>query len=107
MSTRRRRPASPGVRIAALVAAVIVALLLILLLARLIGGALGVAGGGAGGRDPQFAEPAEAVTRPPELSGEGDYLPVGDDPSANWDLGEQTPVDKTAEELSREAAAGI
>ena len=31
--------------------------------------------------------------------------PDGVDPSAYWNLGEQTPVDKTAEELSREAEA--
>ena len=86
----------------------LVAVLLVLLVVRLFSGALRLTrtGGGESTRDPQFAEPAETVTRPPELMSEGVWPAMEDDPSENWDLGEQTPVDKTAEELSREAAAG-
>ena len=106
MSRRRRRPAPLWARIAALAAAAAVALLLVSLLVRLIAGAFGTARrGGAGERDPQFAEPAEVVTRPPELAGEGDWPRLGEDQSAHWDEGEQTPVDKTAEELAQEAEA--
>ena len=57
-------------------------------------------------RDPQFAEPAENATRPPELDENGQPLDLGDDPSANWVYEAETPVDKTAAELSREAEAG-
>lgn len=105
MSTRRRRRAPLWPRIAALGVAAAVAVLLIVLLVRLFNGALGIARGGDG-LDPQFAEPAEVVTRPPELDGEEGTPPSEEDPSARWDLGEQTPVDKTADELSREAAEG-
>jgi len=54
--------------------------------------------------DPMFAQQAETVTRPPELYAEetqrphktlDDYVPEV-----------QTPVDKTADELIREAMAG-
>lgn len=100
---RRRRP--PAAMIAALAVAAVLAVLLVI---RLIVGAVGLLrGGGASTVDPQFAQPAETVTRPPELMGEGDWTGDEGDPSANWDLGEQTPVDKTAEELSREAEAGL
>ena len=61
--------------------------------------------GGSGGTDPQFAEPAETVTRPPELEGEGRPDGTDIDPSAQWEEVELTPVDKTAEELGREEAA--
>ncbi len=58
--------------------------------------------GDDGARDPQFAEPAEAITAPPEL-----YGPEGEstfrDNSANWDTSVQTPVDQTAGELGEEA----
>ena len=57
--------------------------------------------GGETERDPMFAEEAETVTRPPELSEETGT--VFEDNSANWDAGEETPVDKTAEELAPEA----
>ena len=105
MSTRRRRRAPLWPRIAALGVAAAVAVLLIVLLVRLFNGALGIARGGDG-LDPQFAEPVETVTRPPELLEDGQWPPMEEDPSDNWDLGEQTPVDKTADELSREAAEG-
>ena len=89
--------------VAAIVVVAALAILGIIFAARLLSGAIGWmrADGGPGVPDPQFAEPAQTVTRPPELMGE-DGQPVGDDPSAGWDLGEQTPVDKTAEVLSRE-----
>ena len=50
--------------------------------------------------DPQFAEPIELVTRPPEDHYEG--ISHGD-LSSQWDLGEQTPVDRTADQLIRDA----
>ena len=49
---------------------------------------------------------ARGRARPPELIGETGAPGAEGDPSEHWDLGEQTPVDKTAEELSREAEAG-
>lgn len=92
-------------RIAVAAAALIAVVLIAVFAARLASGALnGTRIGGASERDPQFAEPAEAVTRPPELIGEAGAPGAEGDPSEHWDLGEQTPVDKTAEELSREAA---
>ncbi len=90
-----------------IVAAVIVIALVAVFAVRLASGALNwTRVGGATDRDPQFAEPAESVTRPPELIGESGDPGAEGDPSEHWDLGEQTPVDKTAEELSREAAQG-
>jgi len=94
------------VRLAVVAAVVAATALLAVGAVRLFTGALRLARtGGTGEPDPQFAEPAEVVTRPPELGGEGEYEPLPEDPSAGWDQGEQTPVDKTAEELSREAEA--
>ena len=82
------------------------AILLIALAVRLVSGAVGmVRRGGSVGTDPQFAEPAETVTRPPELEGEGKPDAADADPSAQWEEVELTPVDKTAEELGREEAA--
>lgn len=91
-----------------IVVALIAAVLAVILAAQMLTGALRLVrgDGGATSRDPQFAEPAESVTRPPELFGEDAAAASDEDPSASWDLGVQTPVDKTAEELSREAAAG-
>lgn len=66
---------------------------------------LAVRSGASGGHDPQFAEPAETVTVPPELTGEGEAAVQYRDNSANWDIPEQTPVDKTAAELAAEEAA--
>jgi len=102
---RARPPMWP--RIAVIAAALVVAALVVVFVVRLATGALNRSHtGGASGRDPQFAEPAEAVTRPPELIGETGAPGAEGDPSEHWDLGEQTPVDKTAEELSREAELG-
>ena len=52
-----------------------------------------------GEADPMFAEEAEVMTatQPPEEAGA-----VSRDHSAEWVVTEQTPVDKTAEELIRE-----
>ena len=106
MNGRRYGRAPAWVRVAVGVLAVALTALLIALAVRLLSGALNLARGGdvSTGTDPQFAEPAEQVTRPPELFGEGVAPDMADDPSRNWNLGEQTPVDKTAEELSREAS---
>ncbi len=94
-------------RIAVIAAVVIATALIAVLVVRLASGALNrTRSGGATDRDPQFAEPAEAVTRPPELFGEAGVPGAEGDPSEHWDLGAQTPVDKTAEELSREAESG-
>lgn len=57
-----------------------------------------------GQRDPQFAEEAETVTRPPELweeAGESEFK----DNSEKWEMYEKTPVEQTAEELAEEARA--
>ena len=81
-------------------------MLLLLLMLRLVTGALNLTRtSGSGAPDPQFAEPAETVTRPPEINGEDGVAQTVDDPSAAWAQVELTPVDKTAEELGREEAA--
>ena len=86
--------------------AAVAAVLLLLLVIRLVSGALNLTRSkGTGTPDPQFAEPAETVTRPPEMKGEEGLSPAMDDPSAGWEVVELTPVDKTAEELGREEAA--
>ena len=59
--------------------------------------------GGTPVHDPQFAEEAERVTPPPELTGEGEIAVEFKDNSANWDTSVQTPVDQTADELEIEA----
>ena len=106
MSDRRRRPAQRWVGIVAAALAAILAVILLVLGIRLIGGALNMTrSSGAGTPDPQFAEPAETVTRPPEMAGEDGTARVVDDPSAGWEAAELVPVDKTAEELGREEAA--
>lgn len=106
MSGRRREPFWRVLVTFAVVAALVA--LAVAFAVRLFSGTMALvrADGGASERDPQFAEPTEAVTRPPELAGEGEAPALADDPSAGWDLGVQTPVDKTAEELAREAQAG-
>ena len=106
MSRRRRTPTQGRTRIAALAVAAVVAVILLVLAIRLFTGALRVSkSGGSATPDPQFAEPAETVTRPPEMKGEEGLSPAMDDPSAGWEVVELTPVDKTAEELGREEAA--
>ena len=54
--------------------------------------------------DPQFAAEPEQVTRPPELTEEEWTERIAEDHSVTW-IEEQTPVDRTAEELAREAAS--
>ena len=103
MSRRRRPPLWP--RIALLAVALAVAVLLIVLIARLF---IGLAGGmqrGSDGADPQFARPAEQVTRPPEPEEPVSAEALEEDPSLGWVYENETPVDKTAEQLSREEAA--
>ena len=106
MSKRDRSAWQSRSGLVALAVAAIVAVLLLVLAVRLIPGTLNLArSGGSGAPDPQFAEPAEAVTRPPELAGEGAPAQAEDDPSVHWEAAELTPVDKTAEQLGREEAA--
>lgn len=89
-----------------LVLTAVIAVLLLALAIRLVSGALSLSRtDSAGTPDPQFAEPAQSVTRPPEMAGEDGTAPIPDDPSAGWAEMELTPVDKTAEELGREEAA--
>lgn len=104
----RRRSAPRWTRYAACGLAAVAAVLAVILAVQLFSGTLRLlsTGGGEMTRDPQFAEPAESATRPPELDENGQPVARVDDPSANWVYEEETPVDKTAEELSREAAAG-
>ena len=106
MSKRRKSPARRWIGAGTLAVAAVVAVLLLVLVIRMVTGALNLSrSGGTGPRDPQFAEPAEAVTRPPELEGEDGVPSTVDDSSAGWEAVELTPVDKTAEELGREEAA--
>lgn len=102
--SRRRRP-SLWPRIALLAVALIVAALLVVLIVRLVSGLAGGLSRGGDGPDPQFAQPAEQVTRPPELDENGDPIGLEEDPSLGWVYEAETPVDKTAEQLSREEAA--
>lgn len=86
--------------------AAVAAALLIMLLVRMIAGAFNLSRSGEPGvPDPQFAESAVTVTRPPEMAGESGAPDTHDDPSAGWEAVEMTPVDKTALELAREEAA--
>ena len=87
--------------------AAIASVLMIVVVVRLVvSGAASLSRSGASeSPDPQFAEPAIAVTRPPEMKGEAGMAPVTDDPSAGWEETGLTPVDKTAQELGREEAA--
>jgi len=106
LSRRRRNPGQKWAGIGALAVAAVAAVLLLMLVIRLVSGALNLTRSkGSGTPDPQFAEPVETVTRPPELNGEGAPGQIVDDPSAGWEQVELTPVDKTADELGREEAA--
>ncbi len=88
-------------------AALVAAVLTVALAVQLFSGSLKVlSAGGPSWRDPQFAEEPEKQTRPPELNEDGQPVGIEEDPSLGWVYEAQTPVDKTAEELSREAAAG-
>jgi len=86
--------------------AVLILLVLLLVIAyALLRGVTGVvrvtSNQGAGEPDPMFAEPAERVTRPPEVSEEEAPVVSGDeDPSQNWVYETLTPVEQTAAELA-------
>jgi len=106
LSRRRRSAAQRWIGAGGLIVATAVAVGLLVLVIRLVSGALSLSGaGGAGTQDPQFAEPAEVVTRPPEMEGEAGMAQMSLDPSSGWVETELTPVDKTAQELGREEAA--
>lgn len=103
MSGKRRAPAWP--KVVAGLAAVALLVVALVLMSRLLLGALNLlrTDGGAPQPDPQFEAPAETFAPPPELYGDGATIPPDGDPSAHWAQDGQTPVDRTAEELSREA----
>ena len=100
----RRMPLWP--RLIAGIAVIALLAVALLFMGRLFLGALNLlrTDGGPTQPDPQFAEPAETAVPPMELTQQGEAA-VGpdDDPSARWVQENQTPVDKTADELSREA----
>ena len=101
----RRRRAPGWTRWAVGAAALVAAVLAIVLAAQMLGGSLRLLRtGGPTEPDPQFAEPAQSATRPPELDEQGNPADLGEDPSDRWVYENETPVDKTAEELSREAS---
>ena len=105
MNRRRRAPAWTRMAVAAV--ALVAAVLTVVLAVQLLGGSLKLLRtGGPTERDPQFAEEPARETRPPELDENGQPVDIAEDPSLGWVYEAQTPVDKTAEELSREAAAG-
>ncbi len=87
--------------------ALVAAVLAVVLAAQFLTGSLKLLhAGDSGERDPQFAEEAARQTRPPELDETGSAAALEEDPSLGWVYENETPVDKTAEELSREAEAG-
>lgn len=105
MNAKKRAPLWP--KLVAGLAAIALLVAVLVLMSRLFLGALNLlrTDGGASKPDPQFERPAETYAPPPELT-EGNGAATADgDPSAAWESGPQTPVDKTAEELSREAQA--
>lgn len=100
---KRRKDAPRWTRYAVAGVAAIAAVLAVVLAAQLFSGTLRLLNSGETTRDPQFAEPAESATRPPELDEYGRPVDPDADPSKDWVYEVETPVDKTAEELSREA----
>lgn len=105
MNKRRRAPA--WTRWAVALVGLAAAVLAIALAAQLFSGSLKLLRtGGPTERDPQFAEEATRETRPPEMGENGAAVDLSEDPSLGWVYENETPVDKTAEELSREAEAG-
>lgn len=99
---RRRPPLWP--RAVLLAALIVVAVAVLILLVRLATGMIGGMSRGDSERDPQFAQPVEAVTRPPEPDDTAPLTTPEEDPSLGWVYEAQSPVDKTAEELAREEA---
>ena len=88
----RRDPRRGWLAPVAVVLCLLILVFLVIGIGRMVLGALNGARGG-GGSDPQFAEPAETVTRPPSLSGEdGEAADLGDDPSKNWHYETLTPL---------------
>lgn len=106
MSAKRGAPA--WIKIAAGLAVIALLVLALVFMSRLFLGALNLlrTDGGVSQPDPQFETPAETFAPPQEWSREGEADARDDDPSAAWVEEIQTPVDKTAEELSREALDG-
>ena len=103
----RRRKAPAGIRWAVAIVALAATVLAAVLAVQLLSGSLRLLrSGGNGEADPQFAEAAVRETRPPEMDESGTPPDLGEDPSQGWVYENETPVDKTAEELSREAEAG-
>lgn len=103
----RRRQAPAWTRLAVAAVALLAAALTVVLAVQLFSGSLKLLrGGGPTERDPQFAEEPTRETRPPELDENGQPVSIEEDPSLGWVYEAETPVEKTAEELSREAAAG-
>ena len=105
MSTRRRRRSGPSPRLIGLIVGAALSLTLLVLLGRGVLSLLNGSRGSSSERDPMFADEAAQQTRPPELYENGEPFDPNDDPSLNWIYEAQTPVDMTAEELSREEAA--
>ena len=94
------------IKIFAGLAAIVLMAALIVALGRMLMATLNVihTDGGAVEPDPMFAREEPVATRPPELDGTDGEIYLHTDNSANWQGDNQTPVDKTAEELAREAA---
>ena len=91
------------------VAALLVIAALLWMIVKIGGFALDILAANSGSvtqYDPQFAEEAEILTPPPELTGVGETAVEFKDNSANWDTSVQTPVDQTADELEAEARVG-
>lgn len=102
MSRKRRRAPTTGKLIAAIILVIVLIAVLVLLCRFALGAVRLLHDGGSGERDPMFAEPVEEVTRPPELEEAVGLSRTEADPSSRWVEENQTPVDKTAEELSLE-----
>ncbi|MBQ3424817.1 MAG: hypothetical protein IJH38_06450 [Clostridia bacterium] len=102
--SRHSERTRPYVSKAPILIAVIIALIVVgVLLGKLAAGVPALLSmSGEDAHDPQFPIPTENVTRPPDLSGEGEYA-AGGDQSQNWVYEVQTPVDKTAAQLQIEA----
>ena len=77
-------------------------ILMLVILGRFLTGAIGlIHTDGDLGTDPQFAEPMQTTTRPPEMVEEAGSAAV--DHSDEWTANEETPVDWTVDELQRMA----
>lgn len=102
MNTKRRTPVWPKIVVG--LAAVALLVILLVFMGRLFLGALNLlhTDGGPVQADPQFAEPAETFEPPPELLESPGAPETDDDPSSRWVEENQTPVDKTAEQLAAE-----